>query len=190
MGGEFNFPALAGDDVNGAGGETDADAARDVAEEDAHQCAATSADGHGVGVTFVIMLLLDDFTFGDFHVLARLAVGVDSRAADGDEAHLDGDKAAVDLNAFEGKVHVRLAAEQREILRSLDGAHYAVDAGAGGENDAAVESDGLSENGDERIAFAADGAADRSEEREMDLRARDELARFGVRGCGKNGRNS
>ena len=189
MGGEFDFPALASDDVDGAGGETDADAASDVAEEDAHQSAATAADGHAVGVTFIVVLFLDHFAFDDFDIAARGAVGIDARVTDGDDAHLDGDEAAVKLDAFEGEVHVGLATEEGEIFGFLDGADDAVNAGAGGEKDAAVESDGLGENGDEGIAFMADGAADGSEEREVDFCALDELARLGVNGCGKNGRN-
>lgn len=182
MGGEFDFPTLAGDHVDSAGSETDAHAAGDVAEEGAHQTTPATTDEQAIGVTFVIMLFLDDFTFGDFHVLARLAVGIDAWAADGHDAHLDGDEAAVNFNAFEGEIHVGLAAEEREIFGFLDGADNTVDASAGGKKDAAVESDGLSKDGDEGITFAADGCADWSKQREMDFGAWDELARLGGNG--------
>ncbi len=183
FGGEIHLPAFARDDVNGAGSETDAHSAGNVAEEGAHQAATATANEQSIGVTFIVVLLLDNFPFGNFHVVARLAVRIDSRPANGDNAHLDGDKAAVDLNAFESQIHVGLAAEEREIFGLLDGPDNAVDAGAGGENDAAVESDGLGEDGDEGIAFAAGGTADGSEKCKVDLGALDNLARFG--GCGR-----
>ena len=189
LGGEFDFPALAGDGVDRAGCESDTHSAGDVSQERSHQTAATAADEQAIGVTFVVVLFLDDFPFRNFHIVARLAVRIDSRAADGDEAHLDGDKAAVDFDAFESEVHVRLTAEKREILGPLDGADYAVNAGAGGENDAAVESDGLSENGDEGIPFAAGGTADGSEESKVDFCALNNLARLGASGHRQNDGN-
>ena len=184
MGWELDFPALAGDDVDSACCETDAHSASDVAEEGAHQAAPAAADEHAIGVPFVIVLLLNHFAFGDFHVVARLTVRIDSWPADGDNAHLDGDQAAVNFDALEGEVHVGLAAEEGEIFWTLDGADYAVDACAGGKEDAAVESDGLGEDCDEGIAFAADGAADGSEQREMDFGAWDKLTRLGRDGRG------
>jgi len=189
LGGEFDFPSLAGGDIDGAGGEADTRAASDVAEEYAHQCAATAADCHTVGVTFIVVFFLDHFAFDDFDVAARGAVGIDARVADADEAHLDGDEAAVEFDGFESEVHVGLAAEEREIFGFLDGADYSVDTSAGWKKDAAVEGDGLGENGDEGIAFVAGGAADGSEEREMNFGARDELARLGGNGSGENDRN-
>jgi hypothetical protein len=136
------------------------------------------------------VLLLDNFALDDFHIVARLAVRIDSWPADGDKTHLDRDEAAVEFNAFEGEVHVGLAAEQREIFGALNGTDYAVDAGACGENDAIVESEGLSEDGDEWIAFAASGSADGSEKSKMDLSPLNDLTRFGRSGRGKNGGNS
>ena len=189
MGREFDFSALASDDVDGAGGETDADPAGDVAEENAHQCATATADGHAVGVPFIIVLFLDDFAFDDFYVPARGAIGIDTGVADSDEAHLDGDESAVNFNGFEGEIHVSLTAEEREIFGLLDGADYAMNAGAGGKNDEAVESDGLREVGDEGITLAAGGAAEGGEEREMDFGALNNLARLGECGRGQNGRN-
>jgi hypothetical protein len=182
FGGEFDFPALAGDDVHGAGGETDAHAASYVAEQNAHQCASTTADEQAVGVTFVIVFLLDNFPFGDFHVIARLAVRIDSWPADGDNAHLDGDEAAVELNSFEREIHVGLATEERKILGFLNGTDDAVDAGAGGENDPAVESDWLGKDGNEGIAFAAGGTADGSEKSKVDLGPLNDLPRLGGSG--------
>ncbi len=133
------------------------------------------------------MLLLNDFAFGDFNVVAGSTVGINARAADGNNAHLDRDQAAVNFNALKGEVHVGLAAEEWEILGFLDGADDAVNAGAGGKNDAAVKGNGLRENRDEWIAFVAGGAADGSEQREMNFGALDDLAGFRV--SGENGRN-
>ena len=182
FGGEFDFPALAGDDVDGAGCETDTHATSDIAEEGAHQAAATTADEQAIGVPFVIVFLLDNFPFGDFHVIARLAVRIDSWPADGDDAHLDRNEAAVELNGFEREVHVGLATEERKILGFLNGADDAVDAGAGGENDPAVESDWLGKDGNEGISFAAGGTADGSEKRKVDLSPLNDLTRFGGSG--------
>jgi hypothetical protein len=108
----FDFAA----DGPGVGSETDADVARDVAKEDAHQNATTAADGHTVGVTFIVVLFLYHFAFDDFDVMARGAPRIDARVADGDEAHLDGDEAAVNLSAFECEIRVGLAAEERELF--------------------------------------------------------------------------
>jgi len=176
------LPALAGDDVDGAGSKTNAHAASYIAEECAHQAATTAADEQAISITFVVVFLLDNFPFGDFHVIARLAVRIDSWPADGDNAHLDGDEAAVDLNAFESEIHVGLATEEGEIFGFLNGTDDAVDAGAGGENDPAVESDWLSENGDEGIAFAAGGSADGSEKSKVNLSPLNDLTRFGGSG--------
>ena len=168
---EFDFFAFAGGNVDSASGEADAGAASDVTEEYAHQGATATDDDHAEGVTFVVVLFLDDFAFGDFHVAAGRTVGIDARLPDGDDAHLEGNEAVVEFDGFEGEVHVSLAAEEGEIFGFLDGADDAVNARADGQKDAAVESDGLRENGDKGIAFAAGGAADGSEQREMNFGA-------------------
>ena len=89
----------------------------------------------------------------------------------GENAHLDGDEAAVDFDGLEGEVHVRLAAENRKGFGFLDGADDAVHARASGKNDAAVERNGLREDGDKGIAFLGVRGTDRSEKREMDFGA-------------------
>src|SRR5262249_10429827 len=137
--GHFHFLAFARDNVDGAGGETDPQPAGDVAKQDAHQRAATSANGHADGITGVVVLLLDDFALGDFDVVALLAVGALAGPSDGNKAHLDGDQPAINFNALEHQVQVGLAAEDRKILGLLDRTHNPMNAGAGGQDNAAIQ---------------------------------------------------
>ena len=174
--------AFAGHDVDGAACQADAEAADYVAEDGADQRGATGADGGGDGVTFVVVLFLDDSAFFDFHVFAGFRGGlIVAGLFDGDDAHLDGDDAAIDFERAEGEVHVGFAANQGEAARRGDGADDAVDAGAGGNEELVAEVDGFGDDGDEGIAFARCGGADGIQQREMNLGALHDLARFWIR---------
>jgi len=186
--GKFEVLALARNDVNGAAGEAETEASRDVAEDRADKRAATGAHSRADDVALDVMLFLNNLAFFNFHVFAARAADLPARLLDGDEAHLHGDEAAIDFDGAEREVHVGLAAKDGEAAGLLHGADDAVHARTGGEQQLAAEVDGVGDNGDKRVAISGYGAADAAQEREMNLGALNDLARFGVR-RGRGGAN-
>src|SRR6267378_4856944 len=186
--GKFEVLAFARDDVNGAAGKAQAEAAGDVAEDRADESAATGTDSPADDVALDVVLFLNDLAFFNFHVFAALAVGLPARLLDGDDAHLHGDEAAIDFDGAEREVHVGLAAKDGKVAGLLDSADDAVHTRTSGKQQLAAEVDGVGDNSDKRVAISGYGAADAAQEREMNLGALNDLARFGVR-RGRGGAN-
>jgi hypothetical protein len=179
--GKIEVPTLARDDVNSAAGEAETEAAHDVAEDCTDKRAATGAHSCADDVALDVVLFLNDLAFFNSHVFRSSAAGLPARLLDGDDAHLHGDEAAIDFDGAEREVHVRLAAKDGKVAGLFDGTDDAVHARTGGQQQLAAEVHGLRDNGDKRVAIPCYGAADAAQERELNLRALNDLPRFGLR---------
>src|SRR5260370_24996765 len=179
--GKFEVFAFARDDVGGAAGKTEAEAARGMAEHGTDESPAAGTDGRADDVALDVMLFLNDLAFFNFHVLAAFAVGLPARLLDGNDAHLHRDEAAIDFDGTKSEVHVCLAAKDGKAAGLLDSTDDAVHTRTGGKQQLAAEVDGFGDNGDERVAILCYGAADSAQEREVNLRALYDLTRFRVR---------
>src|SRR5205807_1114867 len=185
---KFEVLALARDDVGGAAGQAEAEAASHVAEDRANESSATGTDGRADNVTLEVMLFLNNLSFVHVQIFAALAFGQPVRLLDGNDAHLHGYEAAIDFDGTKSEVHVRLAAKDGKAASPLDRADNAVHTRAGGKQQLAPEIDGLRNYGDERVAVPCDSAANAAQQRKMNLRALHDLTRFGVR-RGRGGAN-
>src|SRR5271165_635966 len=157
---EFHFLALANGDVGGAASDAESEAARHVAKNGADQCAAAGADGGAHDVALVVVFFLQDLALVDLDVLAGLGVAIAAAVLNGQDAHLNGDDAAIDFHAAKGEIHVRLPAKQREAARFFHGADGAVDTRAHGNQQGIANEHRLGDHGHEGVAIASAGAAD------------------------------
>jgi hypothetical protein len=71
--GKFEILALARNDVNGAAGEAEAEAARDMAEDCTDERAASGTDSRADNVALDVVLFLNDLAFIHFQIFAAFA---------------------------------------------------------------------------------------------------------------------
>jgi hypothetical protein len=176
---EFHFLALANHDVGGAASEAEAEALHDFTEDGANDGARAGADGAADDVTLEVMLFLHNLTFSDLDVASLFAVGLASGRLERDDAHLDGDEAAVNFHGMKSDVDVGLAAEHGEAAGFLDGANDTVDARARGNQHLGAEHNGIGDSGDEGVTIFREAGVDAVQKGEVDLGALQNLARIG-----------
>src|ERR1700688_344258 len=103
------------------------------------------------------MSLLDDLTFIYLYVVAARGVAVCALPQDFNDAHVHGDQPAIDFEAAEIQVHVRLATKNGKAARWGHGANGAVDARTSGDQQSVADEYGLGKHGDEGVTVTRSG---------------------------------
>src|ERR1700688_2531323 len=106
------------------------------------------------------MSLLDDLTFIYFYVVAARGVAVSALSQDFKDAHVHGDQPAIDFEAAEIQIQVRLATKNGKAARRRHHADGAVDARTSGDQQGVADEDGLGKHGDEGVTVTRSGGAD------------------------------
>src|SRR3984957_9286870 len=106
------------------------------------------------------MAVLDDLTFIYFYVVAARGVAVGALPQDFKDAHVHGDQPAIDFEAAEIQVEVRLTAQNGKAARRRNHADGAVNAGTSRNQQGVADEDGLGKHGDESVTVTRSGGAD------------------------------
>src|ERR1700730_9824400 len=103
---KVDFLAFASNDVCGASSQAESESSRHVAEDQSNQRAAPRANRSSHHIASVVVLFFDDLALIDFYILAPPAIPLAAGLFDGDDAHVNGNKTAIDFQGAESQVHV------------------------------------------------------------------------------------